>query len=195
MTAVLRLGPPASDELDRETIEAARRGESRAQALVVRRHGKSMWSVVCRILGRAGRRHVAEDVAQDALCSALRSLPRFPNDGTCRLSAWMLTIAARTALDELRRTRNVVAIDELEAQSDDRPDRTAEQRAIGRAIECAVDRLSPEIRAAFVLRAYHELEYAEIAEALAIDIGTVKSRLWRARAALQQLLAEVRRGT
>ena len=53
--------------------------------------------------------------------------------------------------------------------------------------------LSPELRAAFLLREYHGLEYSEIARSLGIDLGTVKSRLARARAALRERLAEVRR--
>ena len=57
----------------------------------------------------------------------------------------------------------------------------------------AIDDLPPEYRAAFMLREYHELEYAEIADSLQIDLGTVKSRLSRARAALRRALEEVYR--
>jgi RNA polymerase sigma-70 factor (ECF subfamily) len=193
VTAVLRLPLPQAAELEPAAIEAARRGESWAQALVVERYSKPVWSLVCRILGRAGRRSVAEDATQDALVSALRSLPRFKSGGASSLTSWVLTIAARTAIDALRKHREVAPLDADAAESPDRPDRRAEQSALGDAIERAVDQLSPEIRAAFVLRAYYELDYAEIAEALAVDLGTVKSRLWRARAALQGLLSEVRR--
>jgi RNA polymerase sigma-70 factor (ECF subfamily) len=193
VTAVLRLPLRTAAALEPETVEAAKRGEGWAQAQVVERYSRPVWALVCRILGRAGRSHVAEDATQDALVAALRSLPRFRADGPSSLSSWMLTIAARTAIDVLRRQRDVAPVVDAPAPSDDRPDRTAEQRAIGRAIESAVEQLSPEIRAAFVLRAYHELEYGEIAEALDIDIGTVKSRLWRARATLKSLLEEVRR--
>ena len=58
-----------------------------------------------------------------------------------------------------------------------------------RAIDGALAELSPELRAAFLLREYHDLDYVEIAEALAIDLGTVKSRLSRARARLRERLA------
>jgi RNA polymerase sigma-70 factor (ECF subfamily) len=193
VTAVLRLPERKPAELGPATVEAARRGESWAQALVVDRYAKPVWSLVCRILGRAGRRTSAEDATQDALVAALRSLPRFRSDGTTSLTSFVLTIAARTAIDVLRRHREIVPIDPDAAVSMDRPDHRSEERALGRAIEAALDQLAPEIRATFVLRAYYELEYAEIAEALGVDLGTVKSRISRARAALKDLLAEVRR--
>ncbi len=193
MTAVLRLPLRKPAELEPATLEAARRGESWAQAELVERYARPVWALVCRILGRAGRRNVADDATQDALVAALRSLGRFRADGPTSLTSWVLTIAARTAIDAMRRQRDVAPIEETTIASSDRPDTSAEQRSLGRAIENAVERLSPEIRAAFVLRAYHELEYAEIAEALGVDMGTVKSRLFRARAALKDLLEEVRR--
>ena len=188
---MLRL--PRAAEIDGSTIEAARRGETWAQALVVERYARPVWALVCRIVGRAGRRQVAEDATQDALVAALRSLPRFRADASTSLSSFVLTIAARTAIDAIRRAPQPTCVEMSAAESPDRPDRTAESRDLGRAIEHAVEQLSPEVRAAFVLRAYHELGYAEIADALGIDIGTVKSRIHRARALLKDLLAEVHR--
>ncbi len=78
--------------------------------------------------------------------------------------------------------------------AEDRADLVAERRAIATVIAAEIETLSPEMRAAFVLRAHHDLDYAEIAMALDLDVGTVKSRLWRARAALRDRLQEVRRG-
>ena len=69
------------------------------------------------------------------------------------------------------------------------------RRRVATAIQAAVGELAPEYRAAFLLREYHELDYAEIAETLELDLGTVKSRLHRARKALRQKLEEVHRGT
>ena len=77
---MLRLPVRKQLELEPATVEAARRGEGWAQALVVDRYAKPVWSLVCRILGRAGRRPFAEDATQDALVAALRSLPRFRTD-------------------------------------------------------------------------------------------------------------------
>jgi RNA polymerase sigma-70 factor (ECF subfamily) len=68
---------------------------------------------------------------------------------------------------------------------------TAGRREVGEAIARAVAALAPEFQAAFLLREYHGLEYAEIARVLDIELGTVRSRLARARVALRAALAEV----
>jgi len=72
-----------------------------------------------------------------------------------------------------------------------RTDGDSLRRGIGAAIERAVNALAPEYRAAFLLREVHGLDYEAIAAALQIDLGTVKSRLGRARAALRAALAEI----
>lgn len=190
----LRAVPKASGELDPATVAAAKAGLPWAQEALLARFEKPVWTVVWRILGRAARDGLAEDVAQDALVAVLRGLPRLQLDHGAPLSTWVLTIAARTAISELRRRRPELApIDDEALVADERPDEVVEQSASLVAIADAVETLAPEIRATFVLRAYHELAYPEIAEILGIDLGTVKSRLFRARAALQRRLAEVHR--
>ena len=72
-----------------------------------------------------------------------------------------------------------------------RPDQDAQRRALAVALVRAVDALAPPFRAAFLLREVQGLSYQEISQALDMDVGTVKSRLSRARAVLQRALAEV----
>jgi RNA polymerase sigma-70 factor (ECF subfamily) len=185
----------AGMELDAATLAAARRGEPWAQRAFIVCFQAAVHRLCFRMLGQAGRAGVAEDVTQEALVRIVRALPGFADEGSAKLSTWVLTIAARTVIDELRRRRpELAAIDALALVGEDRADLVAERRALASAIAAAIEELSPEIRATFVLRAYHDLGHAEIAAALDIDIGTVKSRLWRARAALQAKLQEVRRG-
>ena len=74
------------------------------------------WALVCRVLGRAGRGHLAEDISQDALLAVLRSLPRYEPQIPSRFGAWVLTIAARTALSEIRRRREVAPMIEVAAR-------------------------------------------------------------------------------
>jgi len=188
--------PPApSALLDAATLAAARRGEPWAQRAFIVCFQGAVHRLCFRMLGQANREGVAEDITQEALVRIVRALPSFADEGSAKLSTWVLTIAARTAIDELRRRRPELAtIDALVLPSEDRADLVAERRSLAIAIARAIDGLSPEIRAAFVLRAYHDLAHAEIADVLGIDVGTVKSRLWRARAALQLRLQEVRRG-
>jgi RNA polymerase sigma-70 factor, ECF subfamily len=187
--------PAAAAALDAATLAAARRGEPWAQRAFVACFQIAVHRLCFRMLGRAGSSGVAEDVTQDALVRVVRALPGFVDEGPAKLSTWVLTIATRACIDELRRRRpEPIAIDALPLTSDDRADLVAERQLIARAIAAAIEELSPEIRAAFVLRAYHELGYAEIAAALDVDVGTIKSRLWRARVALQARLHEVHRG-
>ena len=110
-----------------------------------------------------------------------------------RFTTWLLTIAHRTVVDELRRKRPALTSLEGAApgRTEDRPDRLRERKELGEQIALAVEALNPPMRSAFILRAYHDRSIAEIADALEIDQGTVKSRLHRARQALQAALEEV----
>ncbi len=125
-----------------------------------------------------------------------RALPNFESRGPGRLSKWILTIAARLALDELRRVRAIPVGTEQSEQvvSAEQSDVMVRRKALATAISVAIDALTPEQRTVFVLREYHEFDYQEIASALDIDVGTVKSRLSRARSALQISLEGVRHG-
>lgn len=176
-------------ELDDATLRRAMRGDAGACREVVEAYQDRVFALVSRMLAGRGRATV-EDIAQETFLAVFRQLPRFEPDGAAKLSTWILTIAARRAIDELRRQRPALLVDR-ERAGDAHADDRAVRRELAAAIETALRELSPELRAAFLLREYHGLEYAEIARALAIDLGTVKSRLSRARARLRQLLAEV----
>jgi RNA polymerase sigma-70 factor (ECF subfamily) len=180
------------DELDDLTLARAQRGEAPACRALVARYERRVFALLSRMVGRRGRALV-EDLAQETFLRVFRALGGFSPGGAARLSTWILTIATRLALDELARRRpeaeplSLALVDGMP-----RADGTVEARAVGRAIERAVRGLPPVFQAVFVLREYHGLEYDEIARALELDVGTVKSRLSRARAALRQALEEVR---
>jgi RNA polymerase sigma-70 factor (ECF subfamily) len=128
------------------------------------------------------------DLVQETFVRVLRALPAFDLAGPASLSTWMLTIATRVALNELRRPEATTLADEPPASSgggDDRPDASLARRRLAAAIARGVAELPDAQRAVFVLREYHDLDYADIASALELDVGTVKSRLSRARAALR----------
>ncbi len=175
---------PADRELDELTLRRAQRGEAAACRALVERYERPVFALVGRMLGR---RDGVEDLAQETFLRAFRALADFDPRGPARLSTWLLTIATRLCLDALRRRAHEPL--PLEAartlDSGARTDAAAERRALGRAIELAVSRLPPDQRAVVVLREWHELDYDEIARALELDLGTVKSRLSRARAALR----------
>lgn len=184
---------PEPPELDDLTVARARRGEPAACRALVLRYQRPVFSLLSRLLARRDPTLV-EDLAQETFLRAFRSLPGWDPQGSARLSTWVLTIGARLALDELRRRRPEATGLEAAESSLAAPGATDEQahrRDLAAAIERAMAELAPDFRAAFVLREYHDLDYAEIARALDVDVGTVKSRLSRARAALRTALAEV----
>ena len=175
-------------ELDEVTLKRAQLGESAACTALVRRYQERVGALVSRMLTPSGRGAAIEDVAQETFLRVFRALPDWDPRGSARLSTWILTVATRAAIDELRRRPSITAPIDADSSA---PAPPVELRSLARAIERALGELVPEFRAVFVLREFHELSYEEIAAALDIDIGTVKSRLSRARAGLRVALAEV----
>jgi RNA polymerase sigma-70 factor (ECF subfamily) len=191
MLGMARKAP--ATELDDVTLRRAASGDREASRQLVELYQVRVFAFVSRTLSGRGRQTI-EDIAQDTFLAVFRQLGSFDVRGTAKLSTWILTIAARRSIDELRKQRPVLLAEpERDRSSDSRADARVQRRELALAIEGALRELSPELRAAFLLREYHELEYSEIAEALRIDLGTVKSRLSRARARLRERLAEIER--
>ena len=176
-------------EIDDRTLRLAVAGDRAASCALVEMYQVRVFALVSRMLAGRGRATI-EDAAQDTFLQGFRRIGSFAPGGAARLSTWILTSASRRAIDELRKQRPALFAD-VERISDARGDDRAVRRELIAAIEGALRELSPELRAAFLLREYHGLDYAAIACALSIDLGTVKSRLSRARAALRERLAEV----
>ncbi len=183
-------------ELDEVTVVSAQRGSMRARRALVERYQRPVLALVSRMLRGHGDSALIEDVAQETFLRVFRALPGFDRAGPARLSTWILSIACHRAIDELRRRRLDVCPLEAgpgDVAANDRADENAERRMLARVIERAIEGLAPEYKATFVLREVHGLEYAEIAVILDIDLGTVKSRLNRARTRLRDALSEVYR--
>ncbi len=170
-------------ELDELTLRRAQRGDEPACRVLVERYQRPVFALLSRMLGPS---HLVEDLAQETFLRAFRALRGFDRAGPARLSTWLLTIATRLALDELRRaSRRTDPLDDR-IPAPDRTDAGAMRPALWRAI----DQLSPEHRAAFLLSDAHELTYEEIAQTLRLELGTVKSRIARAREALRAALED-----
>ncbi len=178
------------DELDQLAVRRAATGDGRAARELVETYQHRVFALISRMLWRQGRATI-EDIAQDTFLRVFQNLSKFELEGPAKLSTWILTIAARRSIDELRRMRPVPT-DDIRGTSTDRTDADMQRKQLVAAIETALADLSPELRAAFLLREYHGLEYTEIARSLGIELGTVKSRLARARTLLRERLAEVR---
>lgn len=181
------------DEPDVVLVAAAQRGERDALDVLLRRHHDRILAVCRRITSNPAD---AADAAQDALLAIARGIGRF--DGTSAFTTWAYRVATNASLDELRRRnrRPVPADEEAFASPGSRmltgPTSTVSSHDVDARVD--IDRalavLPPDWRAALVLRDLCGLDYAEIAEVLNIPGGTVRSRIARARAALEPVLAD-----
>lgn len=160
---------------------------------LVRRYGRMVYNLS---LSLAGDRVEAEDLAQESLVKAVRGLKGF--EGRSTLASWIYRITVNAYKNRLRAkaTRRALSLDadgDATAFSVAAPEAGPEGQALEhekrRLIARALERLSPDERAVLVLRELDGLSYAEIADALEMPLGTVKSRLARARDVLAQFLS------
>ena len=176
-------------------VTAAQSGDRGALDQLLRRHYDRVHSVCRRITGSASD---GDDACQEALIKIVRNLPRF--DGRSSFGTWAYRIATNASLDELRKRQRRPSLHTVRPSSagddDERsidPADDAAGRQIDRiddqlAIDAALEGLSEDFRVVVVLRDVVDLDYQEIAEVLDIPLGTVKSRIARARAQLADVL-------
>ena len=176
-------------------------GTERAFAVLVVRYQSRLLNFVARTIGDRDR---AEDLVQEAFIRVARHLHRF--DDTKKFSTWIYTIASNLAKNELRnRARSPLVLfqaltghrDEDEDRplefedKSDTPDAELDKREMRAVIDAAVARLPKHHREVFVLRELEGRPYEEIAEITRTNLGTVKSRLNRARTAFAGLVGPV----
>jgi RNA polymerase sigma-70 factor, ECF subfamily len=178
-----------AEPLDELTVRRAQRGDESAWRALIERFQPPVHALIWRLLvGRA--RHRVEDLVQETFVRVLRALPGFDLAGSASLSTWILTIATRLTLNELRRPQPTAL--EAEPPARERTDQATERQQLAVAIAACVAALPEPQRVVLVLREYHDLDYQDIAQMLELDLGTVKSRLARARTKLRDdLLARV----
>jgi RNA polymerase sigma-70 factor, ECF subfamily len=162
---------------------AAAGGDAVATAAFVERTQPEVW----RICARLGDRAAADDLAQEVYLRALPALARFRGDASAR--TWLLQIARHVCADHVRRsTRRRALVDRL-VQRSDRSDAVVAPRTGEVELDHAVAALHPDRRAAFVLTQVAGLSYAEAAEVCDVPIGTIRSRVARARVDLLAAVA------
>ena len=184
-----------SREPDARTLDRLRSGDAAALAPVFELFGLRVHRTALRMMGNQAD---AEDVTQEIFLRVLEQANRF--DGRSRFSTWLYRLAVRHCLNRIRqRGRRTAAEDEAGARRARRGltrDASPIERLTAQDDLALVDRLlsglSPHYRACVVLREIEGFSYAEIAELLELPIGTVMSRLSRARALLSSQLSEYR---
>lgn len=180
-----------SEPSDETLIADAKAGSSGAFNEIVARYERRVYAIALRMCGEP---EAARDVSQEVFLTAMRAIKGFRGDA--RISTWLHRVAVNASLDHLRKAKRregapLEAAGDVPATGDD-PEAAAIAADRARAVHAALARLAEDFRAPIVLHDLEGLDYTEIAATLEIPIGTVKSRIHRARLELATLLGHLR---
>ncbi len=174
---------------DRDLISKARRGNVDAYNLLVSRWEKRIFNYLLRLVGD---REDALDLSQDVFLKAYQNLGKL--DDPARFAAWLFRIAHNEAYSMLRRNRPDDGELSYEPGSPEASGGAMYPIELTLAVESALKRLTPDQRAAVVLKVYQGFKFEEMADVLGCPISTVKSRLYTALDLLKTTLAPVKAG-
>ena len=181
------------DSVDKQLVERVRRGDKRAFDLLILKYQHKIISIVGRYLGD---RNDVQDVSQETFIKAYRAIPNFR--GESAFYTWLYRIAINTAKNHLvsksRRPPNIdIDIDDGEFQDNsavlrdnESPQASLATKQMEEVIFRAIENLPSELRVAVTLREFEGLSYEEIARIMDCPVGTVRSRIFRAREAVEQ---------
>jgi RNA polymerase sigma-70 factor, ECF subfamily len=186
-------------DIDQQLVERVQRGDKGAFDLLVSKYQRKIFRLLSRLIRDSAE---VEDVAQEAFVKAYRALPNFR--GESAFYTWLYRIAINTAKNYLvsqgRRVPTTTEADIEEAETFDdgerlrdlnTPESMLRTKQVAEAVNRAIDRLPEDLRTAIVLREIEGLSYEEIAESMNCPIGTVRSRIFRAREAIAQELKPI----
>lgn len=204
---------PAPATPDETLVRQAQAGDQGALTELLTRHQDRIYATCLRLVN--GDREQARDLAQDSMVRLIQGLQSF--DGRASFTTWMTRVVMNLCLSHLRgqKLRRHASLDAAVVSEGGRPGLhktplwavtadpkttrspssrepdgvgSVEEREQRERLEKALSRLDPDQRAILILRDARDLDYTQIADALGVAVGTVKSRLFRARAALRELL-------
>jgi len=179
-------------EVDQQLVERAQRGDKRAFELLVLKYQRKLGRLLSRFVRDAAE---VEDVTQEAFIKAYRALPSFRGDSA--FYTWLYRIGINTAKNYLvalgRRAPTTTSFDSEEAEGFEdadqlrdanTPESELEGKEIAATVNRAVEALPEDLRTAITLREIEGLSYEEIANVMGCPVGTVRSRIFRAREAI-----------
>ena len=179
-------------------IQKAQKGDTNAFGTLVASYEKFIFNVACKMFSNS---EDASDIAQEALIKAYKNIDKF--DFNSSFSTWLYRITVNACIDEMRRRKgkesfSIDAEDEeggLAVQIED-TSLGAEERVIQNEtvseVRAAIDKLSEEHKTVIILRDLQDMTYEQVAQTLDLSIGTVKSRLARARKSLKDIILKDR---
>jgi RNA polymerase sigma-70 factor (ECF subfamily) len=175
---------------DARLIEESLRGRTEAFGELVRRYQDRLYNTVYRLLDNA---EDARDVVQDAFLNAYQALDTFKGDSL--FFTWLYRIAMNTAFTLNRKQRLRLRVsgpqrteEPLDISADSQPGRALERADEERRVQLALNRLSAEHRVVLIMKDMEGQKYETMAEILQVPIGTIRSRLHRARMELREIL-------
>lgn len=183
-------------DIDQQLVERAQQGDKHAFELLVSKYQRKLGRLLSRFIRDAGE---VEDVTQEAFVKAYRALPSFRGDSA--FYTWLYRIGINTAKNYLtsmgRRAPTSTNYDSEEAEAFDDSDQLRDlntpenllmSKQIAQTVNQSMDRLPEELRAAIMLREIEGMSYEDIAKIMDCPIGTVRSRIFRAREAIAEEL-------
>jgi RNA polymerase sigma-70 factor, ECF subfamily len=182
------------DSLDQPLVSRCLDGDESAWEELVRQHTRQVYGLCFRFTNSA---HEAQDLTQDVFLRVFKTIKTFRSaEGS--FHTWLARVTRNLLIDNYRRTRQERVTDSIEEQlpmleiaggaAAARPDQALAGREASEILQATLQKLSPDLREAVILRDLQEMEYREIAEVLDIPEGTVKSRINRGRVELARLL-------
>lgn len=187
-----RTAVPEWDQ-DGSLVDRCLMGDEVAWEDLVKIHTRRVYAICYRFTGSESE---AQDLTQDVFVRVFKSIRSF-RSGEGSFVVWLTRLTRNLLIDHYRRTKSDRATDSIEDQLPVLEEKTAVSartdamlagREAGEVLQAALGKLSPELRETVILRDLEELEYREIAQALNVPEGTVKSRLNRGRAELARIL-------
>jgi RNA polymerase sigma-70 factor, ECF subfamily len=181
---------------DPSLINRFKEGDASAFGEIVLKYQDKVYNLCRHMLGNA---QDAEDAAQDVFLKAYQALPKFQPEAS--LYTWLYRIATNTCIDYKKKPvfeslfgdsgegERLVHDRASDAPS---PEKLYQSKQIGQALQESLGKMSPKLRAIIILKEIEELSYEEIADTLEISMGTVKSRIARAREEIQKLMIKFR---
>lgn len=180
-------------DADAILVERCLRGEQAAWEELVKTHTRRVYAICYRFTNKENE---AQDLTQEVFLRIFKTLATF-RAGEGSFTVWLTRLTRNLLVDHYRRTKQDRITDALDERLAVLEERTAQHsrtegllagREAGELLQAALQKLSPELREAVILRDLEELEYREIAHVLNVPEGTVKSRLNRGRAELARVL-------
>lgn len=189
-----------SHDVDKELVSQVQKGDKRAFDLLVIKYQRRIMRLLARMISDPAE---VEDVAQETFIKAYRALPQFRGDSN--FYTWLYRIAINSARNwQAASARRPLLAHEYENEEGETfssldtltdintPESMMVSRQVADTVNAAINQLAPELRTAIVLREIEGLSYEDIAETMGCPIGTVRSRIFRARETIAEQLRKVR---